>query len=94
MELKDFAGKLCRGKSAYEFVPKEKQKFDLSQLAGKLRGAGVEIEVESPYILIVKISGTQASVFKSGKLIVKNTDEEEKAREIAERLVSKISDVD
>ncbi len=89
-ELGEFTGKPCNSRLAYEFVPKESHELDLGQVAQRLRQNGVFIEIEAPALLMLKIGGKDVSLFRSGKIIVKSTNEKHAARAIAERLVSKM----
>jgi ribonuclease HIII len=45
------------------------------------------IEIETPYVLIMKVNGKSVSLFKSGKMIVKETTEEKEGRKIAQKVL-------
>ncbi|MFH1586504.1 MAG: hypothetical protein ABID38_01450 [Candidatus Diapherotrites archaeon] len=90
MELSDYTGKPCRSRQAYEFIPKRKHSLDLEKSAKLLKSEDVYLEVVSPYLLMLNLDGTSLSLFKSGKIIVKETKDAEKARKIAEKLVSRL----
>jgi len=90
MELSNFTGQPCKSRIAYEFVPEKRNNLDLKKIAQTLEQNSVFIDLESPHLLMVKIAGTNVSLFKSGKLIVKNTNDKKEARKIAEKLISKI----
>lgn len=90
MELKDFIGQPCKSKSDYEFIPKHKHEFKLVELAAQLRKNNIGIEVETPYLLMLRVELKSVSFFKSGKIIVKTVSEPEKARKIAEKIVSSL----
>jgi len=91
IELSNFIGQPCQSRIAYEFLPKKKYKLDLGKTAKTLKKNEVFIELESPYLLMLKIAGTNISLFKSGKIIVKSTNDKKEARKIAEKLISKMS---
>ena len=59
----------------------------MASAAKQLRMAKVEVEVETPVLLMVKLEGTDLSLFRNGKIMVKETREEAKAREKAEKLL-------
>ena len=86
MKLSDFVGKPCKSRAAFEFVPKKRTHLNLEEVAKKLKEAGVFIEAETPFLLVVK-AGSSVSIFQSGKIIVKETTLESEARKIAEKLV-------
>ncbi len=89
MELNEFTVKSCMSKTACEFIPKKKTELDLSKIAEKLRQKEVLVDIETPYVLILKFKGKNISLFKSGKIIVKETPEEKEAQKIAEELMKK-----
>jgi len=90
MELSDFSVKSCMSKTACEFVPKKKKSLNLEETAKKLRAKEVIVDIETPYVLILKFKGKNISLFKSGKIIVKETPEEKEGRKIAKELIEKI----
>jgi len=91
MQLSDFVGQPCKSRLAYEFIPKKGAKLDLGNIAGKLRSSGVLVETETPFLLMLKIAGKDCTLFRTGKIIVKETKEMEKAREVAEELVKEMN---
>jgi len=90
MELNEFSVKSCMSKTACEFVPKKKQLLNLSETAQKLRKNEVIVDIETPYLLILKFKGKNISLFKSGKIIVKETPDENKGKKIAKALMEKL----
>lgn len=89
MELSDFVGKPCKSRVAFEFIPKKKTKLDLDAIAKKLKAKGVFIEVETQFLLILKIE-VPITLFQTGKILIKETNQEKDARKIAEKLVKAI----
>ncbi len=85
MGFSEFTVKPCKSRAAIEFVPKKRHGLRLEKTARRLEARGMLIEAETPFLLAVKTGGVQASIFKSGKIIVK-TDDEEEAGKIAERI--------
>ncbi len=77
-------------KTACEFIPKKKSELNLSATAKKLREKEVLVDIETPYVLILRFKGKNISLFKSGKLIVKETPEEEEGKKIAKELMEKL----
>ncbi|MFH1391058.1 MAG: hypothetical protein ABIH20_01975 [Candidatus Diapherotrites archaeon] len=90
IKLSNFIGQPCQSRIAFEFLPKKEHKLNLETTARKLRENEVFIELESPYLIMLKITGTNVSLFKSGKIIVKSTNEKKEAKKIAEKLISKM----
>ncbi len=88
--LRDFTGQPCKSRLAFEFIPKRKHALALEPIATTLRNNGVNVEVEAPFLLMLHMDGHGVSLFKSGKIIVKDTTEKETARKIAEELVALI----
>lgn len=91
IELKDFTGKPCRTKSAFEFLPKQRLELDLEKTALTLRSEGIFVEAETPFVLMLKSGDFSVSFFRSGKILVKNVQEELKARQIAETIVNAVN---
>ena len=91
MELSKFVGQPCKSRLAYEFVPKKDYKLNLEIVAKTLKEHEVYIEIEAPYLLMLKLAGKNVSLFKSGKIIVKSTNDKSKARKVAEKLISKMN---
>ena len=91
MELSNFVGQPCQSRLAYEFVPKKDYRLDLTKVARNLKENEVYIEIEAPYLLMLRLAGKNVSLFKSGKIIVKSTNDKSKARQVAEKLISKMS---
>jgi TATA-box binding protein (TBP) (component of TFIID and TFIIIB) len=90
MQLKDFVVQPCKSRMAFEFLPKKKDSLDLEKIAAALRQKGVEIEVQTPFVLVVNFNHQGASIFKSGKIIMKDCQNEEEARKTAESLIQKM----
>ncbi len=91
LRLKDYAGKPCSSSADFEFVPREETSMDLEAAAKKLRKNEVFVEIETPFLLMLKIAGRNLSLYKSGKILVKSTHEKEEARKAAEKLVAALN---
>jgi len=91
LELDDFKSKLCGSGNSYEFIPKSKQQLDLSSVAKRLSEDAL-IEAETPFVIMMKYSDAKISLFKSGKIIVKNITDQETAKKIAEKIIELISE--
>ncbi|MFH1240593.1 MAG: hypothetical protein V1672_05255 [Candidatus Diapherotrites archaeon] len=90
MRLDDFQSKLCGSGHSYEFVPKSKQTLELETVAKKLSEDAL-IEAETPFVIMMKYHDAKISLFKSGKIIVKNIIDAETAKKIAEKIIESIS---
>ena len=90
MQLSDFVGQPCKSRLAFEFIPKKETKLNLENIASHLKGSGVFVETETHFLLMLKIAGKNCTLFRTGKIIVKETKEMEKAREVAEELVKEL----
>lgn len=90
MELKDFVVSACKSRLAFEFLPRKKEALDLPRIAEALRKNGVLVEVNTPFLLMVRLQDVGISVFRSGKIIVKDCNIETDARQIAESLIQKM----
>ncbi len=92
-QLKDFTAKPCSSRTGYDFLPKKSYALDLSKLAQGLRLQGIQVEADTPVALLLVIQGTSTSLFKNGKILVKDLKEESKARVIAEYLVQALNEI-
>lgn len=84
-EFKDFVGKACKGRTAFEFLPKSSKNLDLERIRKKLAGKGISIEASTPLVLIFNFDNSTISLFKSGKVLIKEKNEQK-----AKRLVRKL----
>lgn len=78
----------CKSRLAFEFVPKKKHELALADSAAKLSLAGFVLEVETPFLLMLNAGAHGVSLFKSGKIIVKDTQDKDLARSVAESILS------
>jgi ribonuclease HIII len=90
MELSEFTGKPCRTKMAYEFLPKHSMKIDLDKAAQEVGEVGA-LEVKTKVLLMIKVDFCTVSLFPSGKLLVRGEREEEKAKEIAKKVIGTLT---
>lgn len=73
--------KPCRGKAAFEAIPKVEVQIDLKKGLADLRGYGYE--VTDAGVMLVAVKGElQVSIYPSGKLLIQTTSREE-ASEVA-----------
>jgi len=86
MQLNDFTGKPCRSKTAYEFLPKKETKINLEKAKEDLTEKA-NIEVASRVLIIMKINNHTASLFPSGKILIRGERDETKARKTAEEII-------
>jgi len=86
VELSDYTGKPCRTKVAFEFVPNKKTLIQLEEACAEIEKTH-PIEVKSKVLLMAKVDGKVVSLFPSGKILVRGEKEEEKAREIAKKVL-------
>ena len=90
-EFCDFSCKPCRGRFGFEFSPKEGLDLDLGGVCEMLQTEGMVIEAKSPYLATIKFRNAKITLFRSGKVLVKEAGGEARAREIAENLLRVIS---
>jgi len=71
----------CATKGAFEVIPEKNMKIDL----GKIKKI-FEVIVDMPMLLLIKIGNSEATVYKTGKLIIRNVNSKELAQKIAENI--------
>jgi ArsR family metal-binding transcriptional regulator len=86
--LDDFTGKPCNRGTAYEFFPKKTTIVNM-ETAAELLGK-FEIHMQSKFLILLNIGEKTVSVFHSGKIMVRGERDEDKAREIAEQIITTI----
>ena len=91
MEIADYTGKPCRTKMAYEFLPKKQITINLEKAVEELKDTAV-IEVKTKVLLMLKLNYATISLFPSGKLLVRGERDEEKARELAKKILSSLKE--
>jgi ArsR family metal-binding transcriptional regulator len=90
-DLKDFVSKLCSSRTGYDFLPKQQLTLNLEDIAAFLRKETTfHVEAETPQVLLLEIDSVSTSLFKSGKILVKDIKEEAEAKKIAEKLVAQL----
>ncbi len=83
-KLEGFIVKPCRADISCEFIPKRDMNLSLKVVAERLRKQNVLIDLETPFLLMFPVNGKKVTLFKSGKMLIKELREKEKARKIAE----------
>ncbi len=91
MELSDYVGQPCKTQLAFEFFPKKPQSLDLQKVVGLLRKSTFVVELETPIFVGVLVGKTSVSIFRNGKIMVKDITKKEAAAEIAKKIVKAIA---
>ena len=73
IDFKDYIGQPCRARAAFEFIPKKNVKLDMPATAIAMKRANFILEADTPVILIVKVDEFPVSIFKNGKILVRET---------------------
>jgi hypothetical protein len=90
MEFKDFSVQPCKSRLAFEFIPNKPLQLDLQKVSSSLAKQGISIEINTPFLLVVKHQGTEFSISKKGKVIVKHVQDAELAKQKALTIVKNI----
>jgi len=90
MQVNDFLIEGCSSSVALEAIPKKSFSFDLKAIAEKLESNGINLEINTPVVLIFNFNGFPVSLYKHGKIIIKNIQEEEKFKELLKKLLELI----
>ena len=73
IDFKDYIGQPCRARAAFEFIPKKHTELDMPATANTLKKNNFILEADTPVILIVKVDEFPVSIFKNGKILVRET---------------------
>lgn len=76
--------KICKS-GGFEVIPKGNINLDLFNLAEKFE----KVKVKTKVILVVEVDGVRTSIYPSGKILLRDCDED-KAQEIAAKLYNMI----
>ncbi|MDP2666435.1 MAG: hypothetical protein Q8P05_02970 [Candidatus Diapherotrites archaeon] len=86
-----FEARLCDSQLSYEFVPKQSLKLPLFTLGRELKDAGLYVEINTPFIVQVKLQDTKISLYPSGKVFVKHVSEKKQAQTLFRRMVKALN---
>ncbi|MHB8586981.1 MAG: hypothetical protein ACYDDF_14220 [Thermoplasmatota archaeon] len=75
---------LCRNRAGFEAAPRRALRLDLSDVEVRLRSGGAQVLGNAGVLLAIRIAGAEASVFESGKVLIKTKDEGAATRALAE----------
>ncbi|MDO8428088.1 MAG: hypothetical protein Q7S92_02640 [Candidatus Diapherotrites archaeon] len=87
VELKDFACKPCSSRTGYDFLPKQSMNLSLEKIAESFHKQGIQVEANTPVVLLLVIDSVSTSLFQNGKILVKDLKQESQARIIADKVV-------
>lgn len=85
---KFFQGKLCDSNLSYEFFPRSPMKLPLKKLGEEMRDVGQVFDIRTEFVLVFPLKGVKVSLYPSGKVLVKNVNEEEKAKDVMKALLT------
>jgi ribonuclease HIII len=74
--------KPCSTKGAFNAIPETQMKIDFEEIK-KIKE--LEMVTFTPYLVVVKIDGTELVIYPSGKLLIKTND-----KKVAEKIAEKI----
>ncbi len=86
-ELGDYEGKLCSGKTSYEFILKKQVELNLEKIVRVLKQKKIKIEIETPFMLVLEVDSTDMTLFKRGKILVKGVSDGVIAKKKAKQLL-------
>ena len=90
MELSEFVGQPCKTQLAFEFFPKKPVSLGLQKVAAGLKKSKLLVDFETPVFVGVVVDATSVSIFRNGKILVKDTKDKIFAQKIAEKILSAI----
>ena len=72
-----------------EILPNKEIRLSTKNIMGKMLGLGYEVVTETPFVIVMK-RDTEVTAFPSGKLIIKNMEDESEIRSIVDEIYSEI----
>jgi ArsR family metal-binding transcriptional regulator len=85
---KFFQGKLCDSNLSYEFFPRTPLRLPLKKVGEEMHANGQTFDIRTEFVLVFPIQGVKVSLYPSGKVLVKNVNEEEKAKGVMKALLT------
>ncbi len=86
-----YTSKPCRKEDSIQITPEEEKNLDLKALTSKLEELGYEKKLATDNMAIVK-KKHKITIFPSGRILIKNTQNEEEAEKIVEGILGIIDD--
>lgn len=86
-----FIVKPCKTKASYEIVPKKNFKVDFS-CVDSLANDYLKIVAPTPFVYAVRFRSVEMNLFSSGKIIVKEIEDQEEAASFGLKLLEVIKD--
>lgn len=84
---KFFQGRLCDSNLSYEFFPREPVQLPLKALGKEMKENGQLFDIQTEFVLVFPIKGVKVSMYPSGKILVKNVSEGEKAQDVMRAVI-------
>ena len=86
-----YSSKPCRKEDSIQITPEEEKDLDLELLASKLEEKGYEKKLVTEKMAILK-KEHKITVFPSGRILIKNTQDVEEAEDLVEGILGIIDD--
>jgi len=87
MDLAGFEVRPCKNGLAFDVVPRKPLELNLAAVCARLREKGLEVEAETPAVALLKVKGKPLSLYKNGKIQVRQTREKAEAEALAREIV-------
>jgi hypothetical protein len=78
---------LCDSNLSYEFIPLNDQQFELENIGKELEEKNVQVEINTPFMISLRLEGTKISFFLNGKILIKNVSDEKHATRLFEKIL-------
>ncbi|UCH89052.1 MAG: hypothetical protein JSV49_12605 [Thermoplasmata archaeon] len=78
----------CKSTAAFEAIPQDPQKLDLSSVESTLTSHGFEVIANAKVLLVVTKNEMEISIYPTGKILIKIDD-----KSVAEDMVSELESI-
>lgn len=82
-----YRGELCDSNLSYEFIPLSSLKIPLKKIGMELEKKGFLVEINTPFLVSVRMDGIKISLFSNAKILIKNVSDEKQANSLFEELL-------
>lgn len=86
-----YTSKPCRKEDSYQIVSEDDMDLNLNNVASKLEEIGYEKKLATEKMAIMH-KENKITIFPSGRVLIKNTQDEEKAESIADEIFGVIDE--
>ncbi|HIH16422.1 MAG TPA: hypothetical protein HA252_03385 [Candidatus Diapherotrites archaeon] len=83
MEWSEFGMRPCKNRLAFDVVPRQRLSLDWQTTCQRLRANGLEVEAETPRLVLVRVQGKPVCLYPDGRFQVRQARDAVEAKAVA-----------